>query len=259
MAAVRIGIDLAQKAEGGSVAEPPGDLSALILDYVPLVRAIARRIHGSLPPHSGVELNDLIQAGHVGLVDAGRSFRKESRVPFPAFARYRIRGEILDSLRKLDGASRGLRRWQKKLDACAAELSDTLQRQPTDEELSESLGVDLAELQTRKRELFSITSSCGSSEQETPEAQYRSPPESMPDAIRARDERRTFLHHAVETLHSRAREVILLYYDAEMTMKQIGEVMHVNESRVSQIHKAALASMANALRSSGVRSSSDLG
>ena len=256
---MRAGIRLEQKVEIGIAEPPPSDLGPLILSYLPLVRSVARRIHGSLPPHSGVELNDLIQAGHVGLVDAGRSYRRDSKVPFPAFARYRIRGEILDSLRKLDGASRGLRKWQKKVDARASALLASLQRPPTDEELSESLGVELSQLRSRRQELHWVSGSSAPTERVVAEWQFRSCPEGMPDAIRARQERRQFLQSAVGSLQSRAREVILLYYNGEMTMKQIGAVLNVNESRVSQIHKGALATMADALRSSGILSTSDLG
>src|SRR5438270_6810217 len=93
------------------------DTLELIHGNIPLVKSIAKRVYGSLPGQAGVELNDLIQAGYVGLVNASRSYRSATQVPFSTYARYRIRGEIIDSLRKLDGASRNLRSWQKQMDA----------------------------------------------------------------------------------------------------------------------------------------------
>jgi RNA polymerase sigma factor for flagellar operon FliA len=209
-----------------------------------------------------VELNDLVQAGYVGLVNASRSYKSDVHVPFGMFARYRVRGEILDSLRRLDGASRKLRYWHKQMDVKSRELCATLHREPTDEELSESLSMEIAELRKKKLALrlatICSTSTSSSEEPERFRQEQACAPESRPDAIRARQQMKQVLAVTIHSLPVRSREVIILYYSNELTMKQIGKVMRVDESRVSQIHKGALQSMARTLRSSGILSSTDL-
>src|SRR4026208_941656 len=118
------GIALASGQSAGSVAEsaggdwpvavPPMIAHEQILNHMPLVESIARRIHGALPPHALVELHDLAQSGLLGLVNASRCYDPATDVPFSSYARYRIQGEILDSLRRHDHAPRKLRRWQKQ-------------------------------------------------------------------------------------------------------------------------------------------------
>lgn len=240
----------------------PAAVEKLVLQYLPLVKSIARRVFTSLPPHIGVELNDLVQAGYVGLVNASRSYKPDVKVPFATFARYRIRGEILDSLRKLDCASRNLRQWQKQMEAKSRDLSATLHREPTDEEISESLGVEISQVRGKKLALR-FAGACAGTANNTEDAEkywqeQASAPETRPDAMRARQEMKQVLAVAIHSLPVRSREVIVLYYSNELTMKQIGEVMRVNESRISQIHKVALQIMARSLRSSGIASSTDI-
>ncbi len=240
----------------------PAAIEKIVLQYLPLVKSIARRVFTSLPPHVGVELSDLAQAGYVGLVNASRSYKPDIKVPFATFARYRIRGEILDSLRKLDCASRNLRQWQKQMEAKSRDLSASLHRDPTDEEISESLGVEIAQVRDKKLALRFAGACSGTANTSEDSEKYwqeqASAPETRPDAMRAREEMKQVLSVAISSLPLRSREVITLYYSNELTMKQIGEVLRVNESRISQIHKVALQIMARTLRSSGISSSTDI-
>jgi RNA polymerase sigma factor for flagellar operon FliA len=209
-----------------------------------------------------IELNDLIQAGYVGLVNASRSFKSGTQVPFATYARYRIRGEIIDSLRRLDGASRNLRHWQKQMDATSRELTNTLHRDPTEEEISETMGVRIAQVRHKKLALRAAAACWAPARTaEDPEKEhyeYPSDRQELPDALQARSQMRQVLADAMMSLPTRSRLVLKLYYDADFTMRQIGERLSVNESRISQIHKCALQTMARTLRSSGINSCLDL-
>jgi len=234
----------------------------LVLTYLPLVRAIAWQIYGSLPLHAAVEMSDLVQAGHVGLVDASRSYHPGVEVPFAGYARHRIRGEILDSLRKLDSASRGLRRWQRRMEAETRNLTISLSREPSEEEVSRGLGIEIDDLRKRRLTLW-YTSSCSlppvrSSDSDDCSAATQAPSEASPDRLHRHRQMRQFLSRAVAVLPPRSRKVVLLYYLQNLTMKQIGASMGVNESRVSQIHKNALVKLARGLKAAGVKTFQDI-
>src|SRR5581483_2233007 len=113
----------------------------VILEHLPLAKAIAIRVHENLPVH--VELDDLVHAGVLGLFDAADKFNPTKQVAFSSYAKHRIKGAILDSLRQLDWASRDLRRRHKQVEAATRELAATLQRNPTESEVAEKLGVDV--------------------------------------------------------------------------------------------------------------------
>jgi RNA polymerase sigma factor FliA len=223
------------------------------------VRLIAWQIYSRVPRHASVEVADVIQAGHLGLLRARRSYRAECDVPFPIYARYRIRGEILDMLRRLDSAPRSLRRWQRAVDTHTRDLVLRLQRLPTDEELSDTLGVEIAKIR-QNRQLLATTGR----ENEPPARSDDDCPlkareaaaaaDWMPDVIQERKESLEVLLRSIGNLPPRARRVVLLYYRQNLTMKQIGTLLDVNESRVSQIHKTALQSMFAVLQSAGIRS-----
>jgi RNA polymerase sigma factor FliA len=113
----------------------------IVLEHLPLVKAIAVRVHENLPVH--VDLDDLVHAGVLGLFDAASKFNPEKQVAFSSYAKHRIKGAILDSLRQLDWASRDLRRRHKQVEAATRELAATLQRTPTESEVAEKLGIDM--------------------------------------------------------------------------------------------------------------------
>jgi RNA polymerase sigma factor for flagellar operon FliA len=223
-------------------------------DQNDLVRLIAWQIFSRVPRHASVEVNDVMQAGYLGLLRARRSYRSECDVPFPIYARYRIRGEILDMLRRLDSAPRSLRRWQRAVELQTRNLSLRLQRMPTDEELSDTLGVDIDKVRRNRQMLASTSFDNELSKRMDDDFPFRgresvANADWMPDAIQERKESFELLLRSIEQLPPRARRVVLLYYRQNLTMKQIGTLLQVNESRVSQIHKNALQTMSAMIHS----------
>ncbi len=227
-----------------------------------MVDSMARRMRASLPGVACVELKDLVQAGNVGLVNAIHSYSQTSGVPFEIYARFRVRGEMLDMLRRLDAASRTLRNWQKKIRRTVLDLSIRLKREPTEEEVCGQLGMALDRLRRKNvdiRAAYAVTrsgQSGGRMEEVTQE--QPGPSESRPDTLQSDVERRQIVRFAVNQLPDRPRQIILMYYHQEYTMREIGERLRLDESRVSQIHKGALQKMLTSLKMSGIRSASDL-
>jgi RNA polymerase sigma factor for flagellar operon FliA len=229
----------------------------VVLEHLPLVKAIAVRVHENLPVH--VDLDDLVHAGILGLFDAANKFDSGKQVAFSSYAKHRIKGAILDSLRQLDWASRDLRRRHKQVEAATRELSATLQRTPTEAEVAEKLGVDVDRWRQMMLDLRSvglISASTRTNDQEDlPAPDFPSKPETQPDSMCSREQLRCVLGDAMKTLPERYQKVVVLYYTNEMTMKEIGGVLGINESRVSQIHKSALEKMAAVLHANGIDSS----
>src|SRR3984957_19710202 len=229
----------------------------VVLEHLPLVKAIAIRVHANLPVH--VDLDALVHAGIIGLFDAATKFTPEKHVVFSSYAKHRIKGAILDSLRQLDWASRDMRRRHKQVEAATRDLSSTLQRAPTEAEVAAKLGMDVDRWRTMMLDLRNvglISASTRSNENDDlPAPDFPSNPETQPDSICAREQLRSVLTVAIKTLPERYQKVVLLYYTNEMTMKEIGGVLGINESRVSQIHKSALEKMNVALQQSGITSS----
>ena len=229
----------------------------VVLEHLPLVKAIAVRVHENLPVH--VDLDDLVHAGILGLFDAASKYNPEKQVVFSSYAKHRIKGAILDSLRQLDWASRDMRRRHKQVEAATRDLAATLQRAPTEAEVAEKLGMDVERWRTMMLDLRNvglISASTRSNEgDELPAPDFPSSPETQPDSICAREQLRSVLGVAMKTLPERYQKVVMLYYTNEMTMKEIGGVLGINESRVSQIHKSALEKMQTALQATGITSS----
>ena len=237
-------------------------LEGIVESHGHLVDSIARRIRASIPDFACIELKDLIQSGNVGLVNAVHSYSQSTGVPFEIYARFRIRGEMLDTLRKLDAASRTLRGWQKKIRRTVMDLSIHLKREPTEEEVSGQLGLELNRLRKKNldiRAACAVTQSaqCADRMQEATQEQP-GPSESRPDSLQSDLERRKIVMFAVNQLPDRPRQIILMYYQEEYTMREIGEKLRLDESRISQIHKDALRAMAENLRMSGINSTTDL-
>ncbi len=228
----------------------------LILQHLSLVTAIATRVRESLPVH--VELDDLIHAGVMGLFDAATKYKTDKQVAFSAYAKHRIKGAILDSLRTLDWASRDMRRRQKQLEQVNRELTAALNRQPTELEMAEAMGLSAARWRQLLVELRNLNiAATQNHKQENEDHAAPEPPcavETHPDRVYARSEIRARLSGAMAELPKRYQEVVTLYYEQDMTMKEIGAFLGVNESRVSQIHKSALERMQTALTASGIQS-----
>ncbi len=232
---------------------------AIIVSHLSLVRAIASRVRENLPVQ--VELDDLVHAGVLGLFDAVQKYDPSKRVIFHLYAKHRIRGAILDSLRQLDWASRDLRKRFKHIEAMTQKLSTQLGRVPTETELAREMGITLAKYRKVVLELHSAGLGAGQGHlagayNESMEhfASMEAPAseEEPPDESCAREQLRAVLASAMETLPPRYQRVVTMYYNQGSTMKQIGGELGVNESRVSQIHKAALEKLNQALRSRGI-------
>jgi len=228
----------------------------VVLEHVPLVKAIAVRVHENLPVH--VDLDDLVHAGILGLFDAASKFNPEKQVVFSSYAKHRIKGAILDSLPQLDWASRDMRRRHKQVEAATRDLAAELQRNPTEAEVAQKLGLDAERWRTMMIDLRNVglisASTRGNEGDDLPAPDFPSKPETHPDSICAREQLRSVLGVAMKTLPERYQKVVLLYYTNEMTMKEIGGILGINESRVSQIHKSALEKMQVALEATGITS-----
>jgi RNA polymerase sigma factor FliA len=227
----------------------------LISDYFHLVGAIAAHIQRSLAVH--VELDDLTHAGVMGLFDAATKYRTDKNVAFPTYAKHRIRGAILDSLRQMDWASRDLRRRFKQMETATRDLRVKLQREPTDAEVASTMGLDLRRwhaLLADFRTLGLAVARLRSEREDQTLPDKPCSPADCPDQQFAKTELRETLGTALEKLPARYRQVVKLYYEGNLTMKEIGGILGVNESRVSQIHKSALQRMHMALDECGIRS-----
>jgi len=250
----------AAPAKQGSAALQAARLARrdrVVLEHLPLVKAIAVRVHENLPVH--VDLDDLVHAGILGLFDAANKFNPEKQVVFSSYAKHRIKGAILDSLRQLDWASRDMRRRHKQVEAATRDLAASLQRNPTEAEVAEKLGMDVERWRNMMLDLRNVglisASTRANENEDLPAPDFPSKPETQPDSICAREQLRSVLGVAMKTLPERYQKVVVLYYSNEMTMKEIGGVLGINESRVSQIHKSALEKMMAVLQQNGITSS----
>jgi RNA polymerase sigma factor for flagellar operon FliA len=214
-----------------------------MVEHLPIVRFIARRIHDRLPRH--VPIEDLYSAGVIGLLDAFGKFDPSKQVLFRTYAQYRIRGAILDSLRTLDWSPRELRRRARAIEEAVQMLTGELSRSPTDIEIAQKLNIPLAAYQQLLGELTGLeigslhAEHSGHSEEE---GLIYVPARSEDDPLfRYLDgEMRERLTKAINDLPERERLIMTLYYYEETTMREIGIILGVVESRVSQIHASAL-------------------
>lgn len=229
----------------------------LVLKYLPLVRAIAIRVYENLPVH--VDVDDLVHAGVMGLFDAATKYDAEKQVSFQGYAKHRIKGAILDSLRDLDWASRDLRKRHKQFEKVMRELTAALERPPVEAEIAEKMGMDLArwrQVAIELRMVGLLSASTRGQESENDSApEYPATNQLNPDVLTGKQELRSVLSTAMKTLPERYQMVIGLYYLTGKTMREIGDRMGINESRVSQIHKAALDKMGISLQAAGIHSS----
>lgn len=217
----------------------------LLLDHLPQVQYIARRIHDRLPAY--VPLEDLINAGVVGLIEALDRFDPTKNVQLKSFAKFRIRGAILDSLRGMDWGSRHLRRQGRRIEEAIGKLRVKLNRAPSEAEIAAQLQMELDEYQHLLGELRGLNlgslDDAGGEEDGTQGdlVEYRPDSgENDPFFLCLRSEMKTLLADAIGELEENERQVLALYYSEELTMKEVGLILGVSESRVSQIHSAAL-------------------
>jgi RNA polymerase sigma factor for flagellar operon FliA len=216
----------------------------LLLEHLPQVRYIARRIHDRLPAQ--VPLEDLIHAGVVGLIDAVEKFDPSKNVQLKSYAKFRIRGAILDSLRELDWSPRHLRRKARQIEEAHLDLKLRLGRMASEPELAVELGMNLEEFQhllgeLRGLDLGSLQTESTDSKSDEEAITYRpGGADKDPFFLCLRGEMKSLVASALEDLDNKERQVVTLYYLEELTMKEVGAVLGVGESRVSQIHSVAL-------------------
>lgn len=232
--------------------EEMADRDEFILKELPQVYYIARRIHERLP--QSVSFEDLVHAGVIGLIEAVRSYQPGKSVPFNAFAKFRIRGAILDSLRVLDWGSRPLRRKGRRIEEAIAKLSAKLGRQPEEDEIAAEMGVSIEKLHEIVLRLDGLNLVCQQVNSsfdwgEKHDLIESAPsPDESPFDLRVRSEIRERLAEAIATLSEKEQLVISLYYREELTMKEIAKVVNLAESRVSQIHALVLPKLRAALQ-----------
>jgi len=216
----------------------------LLSQQLPQVRYIARRIHQRLPRH--VPLEDLVHAGVVGLMDALEKFDRGKKVQFGSYAKFRIRGAILDSLRELDWGPRDLRRQARLIEEAHVRLRFQLGRRPSEPELAHDLGMRLEELQKLLGEISSLEMSSLrmisplDGREEDLSERVSADRNNTPLTQYLNSEMKEIVKSAIHDLPDRERQVLSLYYFEELTMKEIGSLMGVGESRVSQIHSMAV-------------------
>src|SRR2546426_52645 len=215
---------------------------ALINETLPLIKHIAHRVAIRVP--NNVEIRDLINAGVLGLMDAIEKFEPERNVKFKTYAEVRIRGAILDSLRDLDWAPRSLRKKSKDLEKIYSDLSQKLGRPATDEEISEAMGEDIEDFHALVDQLHGLTigsfeNLSDSDDSESYINYYPDDGSNDPYAKLESTELSRLLAGAIDELPEKERLVLSLFYYEEFTMKEIGALLGVNESRVSQLHTKA--------------------
>lgn len=219
----------------------------MLIEQMPQVKYIARRIHDRLPAH--IELNDLVHAGVLGLIDAVGKFDSAKKVQFSTYAQFRVRGAIMDSLRESDWSPRSLRRKAREIEETVQRLAANLRRSATEQEVAEEMGLGLQEYQHLLGELRGLDMGSAAAEDRDDGStvdlaeQVKAPESENPFEMYAKTEMRERLAEAIAELPERERQVLSLYYHEELTMREIGEVLDVVESRVSQIHSGALAKL----------------
>ena len=223
--------------------------SRRIVAGLPFVEALARRMAASMP-HS-IDVSDLVQDGVLGLMDAAHRFDADRGIKFETFAERRVRGAMIDALRK-DAWPRGVRRQRRELDAARESLRRELGHEPSMADLAARVGSDEKRLSRTIVRINTIeaTSPLATGEHmdesSLPTALVPSEPDA-PDTAYEKTEIRERVRAAIRTLPHRERKVIGLYYYGEVTMKQIGAEIGVNESRVSQLHARAIRRLRDAL------------
>jgi len=222
-----------------------------VINGLPFVEQLARRVAATMP-HS-IDIGDLVQDGVIGLIDAANRFDESRGIKFETFAERRVRGAMIDALRK-DAWPRGVRRQRRELEAAREELRREMGCEPSLADLAAKVGSDEKRLGRAIVRINTIESTSPLANNENlqeaslPAALIPSEPE-QPDRAYEREETRTRIEAAIATLPEREQKVIGLYYYGEATMKQIGAEIGVNESRVSQLHARAIRRLRTAFAS----------
>lgn len=217
---------------------------ALICEHLPLVRQVAQRFYvGSSSP---VEMSDLMQYGVMGLIDATEKYDHERGTSFQSYARFRIKGSILDGLRHVDFVPRSVRRKRRELVAATHRIEQELGGAATEAEIAEALDIEPEELQRIRESCQGVNLSSVEEmaergcEFELSDALGRHDQDAGPEAEAGRSELKSLLTEAIDELPEKERLVLSLYYYENCTMKEAGDILGVTESRVSQLHAKAV-------------------
>ncbi len=217
----------------------------IILEYAPLVKVVAGRL--SMYLGYNVEYDDLVGYGIFGLIDAIDKFDFMKEVKFETYASLRIRGAILDQIRKMDWIPRTIRQKQKKIDTVIKEIEAAKGRNATDEEIAEGLGITEEEYlewqsQMKITNIVSLNEYLEQGSEVSVEYNNTSQFDS-PETVLEKGELKKILGEALELLTEKERKVIVLYYYEELTLKEISNILEVSESRISQLHTRGLQKM----------------
>ncbi len=232
----------------------------LVVADAPLVKYVAGRLSSGLPAH--VEEADLISYGLEGLINAIDRFDLERQIKFETYAITRIKGAIIDALRQLDWVPRSVRARAREIERAHGKLEHRLQRTPTDEEMATELGITLEEFQesllrisnstvVALDELWSVSDSSG--DQVSLLDTLHDPDAPDPEQLLASSELKDRLADAIAALPEREKLVVALYYYENLTLREIGEVLGVTESRVSQLHTKAVLRLKSRLQGDNLR------
>lgn len=222
----------------------------LVLEHVGLVKALASRLAQRVPSH--VEVGELVSVGMMGLVEAARRFKPSMGVPFDAFARRRVHGAMVDSLRGMDWAPRSLRRMRREIDAVISKLRHETNREPTELEIAGALSVSEPEYRKMLDQIRAVDLAAlrqlDSGPDDHPLLDVAFDGSDGPHVQFERLELREHLARAIAVLPPRERRILALYYEHELTLAEIGAVIGVGESRVSQLRTQAIARLRSYLR-----------
>ena len=215
-----------------------------------MVRAVARRIYRTLPRH--IELDDLISAGYLGLVDAAQKFEQSRQTHFRSYAEFRVRGAILDSLRELDWGTRSLRRKVRDIEQARQALVNALGHAPEDSELAQELGIAVSDLRETLTGARGLETESLQAEREDADGQdllasLVDPAAQDALSLYLEGEFKETLIQSIEALPERERLIITLSYYEELTLKEIGDMLGLTVSRVSQIRTSAIKKLRSAL------------
>ena len=219
--------------------------------YTPLVRRLAHHMIAKLPP--SVELDDLIQVGMIGLTEAIARYEPSQGVQFETFASQRIRGAMLDELRDGDWMSRGSRKSQKEIEQAVHRLQQKLHRAPMESEIAAELGMALADYQhllakVRGTQLVYLEDIGGGDDDDSFLDRHMGASEPDPSALLQDQRMRMALVEAIKGLPEREQQIMSMYYEHDMNLKEIAAVLGVTESRICQLHSQSIARLRARLR-----------
>lgn len=214
----------------------------LILEHLPQVRLIARRIHERLP--ESVNLDDLISTGIIGLISAIDRFDSSHNVKLKTYAEYKIRGAILDSLRDLDWAPRQQRKQSKQIEAAIGSLEQKLQRCPSEEEIAEELNISLDEYHGWLVNIRGINIGSFDSNNQSEDGSLlkflSDSEEAWPSHQFERSQLEKILTEAISLMPKIEQTILSLYFQEEMTLREISRILNLHESRISQLKSQAI-------------------